>query len=210
MNVKLSHAVDFSAVVVEGSRIFPNSYKLKIDMVTLTENSEHQNIAIQRILIFIREILNGSIFCHVANPNATKLEKIAKGSRIILFPEEPFDQIVAMILFHKLHAIVEGNFEIESIKIGSNISPDLVYTVEDFEDFDYDEDNIEIPWWGRPDPTTTDNPKKLKKASSWSDINLEWEPKTDKQMLEFIIELEDNKDSPDVVILDGGEQEPDK
>jgi len=208
MNVKLSHSVGFSAVVVDGTRIFPNSYKLKIDFLTLTENSVHQNVAIQRILIFIKEVLNNSVFIHDKNPNIKKIASLAKESRVILFPEEPFDQIVALILFHKLHAISEGKFEIDKIKIGSDISPDLQYTVEDFENFDYDSEKIEVPWWMRPDPSTTDDPKRLKFASSWADINLEWEPKTDKELdVVFELEMDDNMDSPDVVVLDGGNDE---
>ena len=207
MNVKLSHDVDFSAVVVEGARIFPNSYKLKINMVTATENSIHQNVAIQRILIFIREIFNGSVLCHSKNPNASKLTKIVKDSRVILLPEEPHDQIIAMILFHKLHAIVEGNFEIDSLVIGSNISPDLTYTIDEFADFEYDNTKVEIPWWGRSDTSTTDIPKYLKYATTWADINLEWN-REEKFELEFIPDMEyDNTDKPDIVVLDGGIEE---
>src|ERR1035441_330722 len=118
MNIKLSHDVDFSAVIVDGDRIFPNFYKLKINLITLTENSSYQNVAIQRILIFLQEIFDGSILCNIKNINANKLIRIAKNSRVILLPEEPYDQIIAMILFHKLYAIVEGNFEIDSVIIG--------------------------------------------------------------------------------------------
>jgi hypothetical protein len=209
MNVKLSYNVGFSAVVVDGTRIFPNSYKLKIDMLTLTENSTHQNVAIQRILIFIKEVLNNSVFIHANNLNAKKIANLAKESRVIIFPEEPHDQIVALILFHKLHAIVEGRFEIDQIQISSNISPDLQYSIEDFENFEYDESKIEVPWWQRSDPSTTDDPKRLKFSSSWADINLEWEAKKEDDLdVEFVLELDnEDLDKPDVVVLDGGEDE---
>ncbi len=204
MNVKLSHDVSFSAVVVDGFQIFPNTYKLKIDMLTVTENAVHQNVAIQRILFFIKEILNGSVFIHAKNPNVKKISNLAKESRVILFPEEPFDQIIALILFHKLHAIVEGKFELDNIKIGSNVSPDLMYTVEDFENFEYDESKIESPWWQRPDPSTTDELKKIKKCNSWADLNLDWEENNSD--LQFVLELENNEVQPSIVVLDGGEQ----
>jgi hypothetical protein len=205
VNVKLSHDVSFSAVVVEGARIFPNSYKLKIDMLTLTENAVHQNVAIQRILAFIKDILNGSVFCHIKNPNASKIARLAKDSRVILFPEEPYDQIIGMILLNKLHAIVEETLEIDSIQISSNIAPDLTYTVDDFETFEFDNEKIELPWWDRFDPTTTDNSRKLKKAETWSDYNLGWEAKTNAEIeLDFILEMNDNDKQPDVVVLDGG------
>ena len=202
MNIKLSHDVDFSAVIVDGDRIFPNFYKLKINLITLTENSSYQNVAIQRILIFLQEIFDGSILCNIKNINANKLIRIAKNSRVILLPEEPYDQIIAMILFHKLYAIVEGNFEIDSVIIGSNISPNLMYTIEDFEPFEFDKTKIDIPWWERSDPTTTDNTKLLKFAPSWADINLEWN--NDQIGLDYLDETKDNNIEPKIVVLEGG------
>jgi hypothetical protein len=209
VNVKLSYEVGFSAVVLEGSRLFPNTYKLKIDMLTLTENPIHQNVAIQRILIFLKEVMNNSVLVHAKNANSNKIKNLAKESRIIFTPEEPFDQIIALLLFHKLHAIVEGKFEIDQIKINSNISPDLFYTIEDFENFDYDIAKIEVPWWMRPDPTTTDDSKRLKFSSSWADINLEWDSKSDKEIdVVFELDLDDNIYKSDVVVLDGGDEDP--
>jgi hypothetical protein len=204
-NVKLSHDVDFSAVIVDGSRIYPNNYQLKINMVTATDNSVHQNVAIQRILVFLTEVFDGSVFCYAENPLVAKLNNIAKESNIILFPEEPFDQIIGLVLFNKLSAIVEENLEIDSLIIGSEFAPDLRYTIEDFQEFPYDETKIEIPWWERSDLSTTDNRKRLKTLKSWDDINLAWDSqKNSKEDLEFILELEDNGSNPNVIVLEGG------
>ena len=203
MNVKISHDVSFSAVVVDGARIFPNSYKLKINMITMTDDNNHQNVAIQRILVFIQEIFNRSVLCHVNNPNVSKITKIAKDSRVILLPEEPYDQIIAMILFHKLHSIVEENFEIDTLIISSDISPNLQYTIEEFEYFEYEDKKIELPWWQRPDPSTTDNPKLFKKSARWSDMNLSWN-KNDQESIDLIFHPEYDNTEQDIVVLDGG------
>jgi hypothetical protein len=197
MNAKLSQEIDFSAIVLAGKKIFPNYFTLKINLITATDNASHQNIAMQRIMVFINEIFDGSVFCNIKNTNYLKFSKMVGDSRVILIPDEPYDQIIGMILFNKINAIVEGKFEIENITIGSDFAPGLIYIIEDFENFSFDEAKIEIPWWNRSDPSSSDIPKQLKLEPSWLDLNLDWE--------------EENSDSPyeiekhfDLVILDGG------
>ena len=68
MNFKLANDFSFSAVIIDGSNIFPNFYNIKINMETMTENNNYQNIAIQRILVFLQEMLDGCIFCSENNP----------------------------------------------------------------------------------------------------------------------------------------------
>ena len=205
MNVRISHDINFSAVVVDGTKFFPNSYTVRINMITLTDNSLHQNVAIKRLLVFLREIINNSMFCGTKNPISSKLVRLAKNSNVIAFPEEPYDQIVAMILFSKLQSIVEDKFEIESIIIGSNIAPDLKYTVEEFESFEYDQNKVDLPWWERADPGTSDRKKDIKNTPSWTELNLDFtentEPKSD---VEIVFEIDDNINRPDFVVLDGG------
>lgn len=206
MNVKLSYDVNFSVVVFDGNSFAPNSYSVKINIITATENSTHQNVAIQRILFFLKEIMHGSIFVNGGNTNLAKLMKLAKNNRIAVFPEDPYDQIVGLMLLHKLSAITEGKFEIDSLFIGSLKEPELKYIVEEYELFDHD-DNI-VPWWERPDLTMSENSKQNKMVGTWADLDLDWESNKDKQNnLEFILELEDNDIKPEVIIIQGGEPE---
>ena len=203
MNVKLSHDITFSAVVFDGTSFSPNTYSVKVNIITATENSVYQNVAIQRILFFLKETMHRSIFVNSKNTNLTKLMKLAKHNRIVMFPEDPYDQIVGMILLHKLTAITEGNFEIDSLFIGSLEEPDLKYIVEEYENFEHEENKT--PWWERPDLSTSDDQKQIKMVGTWNDLDLDWESKKDKQNeLEFILELEDNDNKPDVVIIQGG------
>lgn len=197
MGTKLTHNIGFSAVVVDGARVFPNTYNLKLNMLITTDNRSCQNIALQRILFFINEVFGGSIFINASNENANKFQKLAKDSHVIVFPDDPFDQIIGMILFNKLESIAESFIEMESIEIGSNISPNLFYTIDEFEGF---ESELEEPWWIRADLTTTDDPKIAKKIPSWEDINLGWE---ENEEVDVDILLED---ASDVIVLEGGEE----
>ena len=206
MNVKLSHDISFSAVVVDGNRIFrANLYTIKLNIITATENRTYQNVALRRILFFINEIFNGSILINIKNPNVTKLIKIAKDSQIIQLPDEPYDQIIGMILFDKLSVITEENLAIESIAIGSHIAKDLFYTVDDFEDFEYDSSIENPPWWMRSDTSVTNDTKILANIDTWSDLNLDWEEKDGKD-IEFMLALDNEDDTipePKVIVLDG-------
>lgn len=206
MNVRLSHNVNFSAVMVDGLKIFPNNYNMKLNLITITDNHNYQNIALQRILFFIHEIFDSSVFISEKNAITTKLIKLAKDSQIIQFPEDPFDQIVGMILFDKLDAIVEERLEIESIVIGSDLTQDLFYTIDEYQEFEYDTTKIDIPWWDRSDLSTINNLKIISKLDKWKDINLDWD-QDDLKDVEFILDLEDNSNvsiDSNIIVLDGG------
>jgi hypothetical protein len=205
MNVKLSHDIGFSTVVIEGSKISPNSFYLKINMVTVSDNNILQNIAIQRILFFLNEVIHGSVLCKITNPIANKFIKLAKDSNVILLPEEPFDQVIGMILYSKLNSIVEGNLEIDLLTIGSEFAPDLTYSIEDFEEFAFDNSKVKFPWWERPDLTTSDTPRLMKKTPEWSTFGLGWDTKiTTESGVEFVFEPEYDNNQPAVIVLDGG------
>jgi len=207
-NIKLSHDIGFSAVVIEGNKIYPNSFYLKINMVTISDNSVFQNVAIQRILFFLNEVINGSVLCKVTNPIANRFIRMAKDSNVILLPEEPFDQVIGMILYSKLNSIIEGNLEIDTLTIGSEFAPDLTYTIEDFEDFSFDDSKVEFPWWERSDLTTSNTLKAMKKTPDWSTFGLGWDAKISSQSgVDFIFEPEYNQEQPEVVVLEGGANE---
>lgn len=203
MNIKLSYNIRFSAVVVDGLQIFPNTYTVKLNMLTGTENRTHQNVALHRVAFFVNEIFNQSLLISINNPIVTKLSKLIKDSQIIKLPDDPYDQIIGMILFDKLSAIAEEKLLFESILIGSHITPELFYTVDDFEIFELE--NVEKPWWERSDLTVTDDPKLLTDTNTWKDLNLDWDANNDDdKKIEFMLELEDGTIPPDVVVLDGG------
>ena len=201
MNFKLANDFSFSAVIIDGSNIFPNFYNIKINMETMTENNNYQNIAIQRILVFLQEMLDGCIFCSENNPIATKFIRLAKESRVILFPEEPYDQVIGMILFHKLNAITEDMLQVESVIISSELGENLTYTIDEFAEFEFMSAKVEIPWWDRSDLSVSNNIKQIKLTESWKDINLDWGAHN---MLDVSVGLVDNSKQPEVIILDGG------
>jgi len=191
MNVRLKHEVTFSSVVFDGPVIFPNNFHVEINLITETENTTRQNIAIQRVLFFICDILEGCILIDKDNPNLNKLKKISGGTMIVELPGEPRDQLIGILLYHKLCAITEDNFEIDTLIIGSDRFNNLSYTIDDFGEFGIDG----TPWWDREDLTICERKSHPLNKLNWADIDLDWDS-GDK--------VQNNEGNNKVEILEGG------
>ena len=80
-------------------------------MLVETEDIAEQNIALERLLHFVINVLNNSIFI---NENKTKEIKKYKeaGIRVCELPDDPFDQIISMALLQKFNSIAEGRIKV--------------------------------------------------------------------------------------------------
>ena len=210
MNVKLSYDIDFSAVVLEKDRVFPNFYTVQINLLTQTENSQHQNIAFRRIQFFFREIFDNGILLNESNPKFQEILALWGPNRLVTLPEEPYEQILGFILYHKLSAITEGNFAIDSIVIGSKSTDNLMYTIDSFENFDLftESESKEIKWWDKADLSTADIPQ-LSGALTWTDVDLDWDTDLDEDENDNEVDFIPEPDivvrpakPPSVVVLD--------
>jgi len=189
MNARLKQEVNFSSIIFDGPAVFPNKFHVEFNLITETDSTPHQNIAMQRILFFIYNILDDCIMININHPNLNKLKKISNGTFVVELPGEPRDQLIGILLYHKLYAITDDKFEIENLIIGSERFDKLSYTIEDFGDF-----GIEgVPWWDREDLTICERKNHELVKLTWKDIDLEWDSE----------EKTDNKKN-NIEILDGG------
>ena len=210
MNVKLSYELDFPVIIVDDSKLLANSYNLKMNLITATENNYHQNIAFQRILFFIREIFENSILIHSENPNLIDILKLFENNHYCILPEEPYDQAIGYLLFHKLSAITEGKLEIENIIISSDLSDGVMYTIDDFNIFESTEDknSSKLLWWDRSDITTADG-EGIPANISWEDIDLSWDSPLETDVpddVELVFTPEKKSTTPSIIVLDGGKE----
>lgn len=149
-----------------------------------TESIREQNVAMERIKYFLNECLENGIF--VQDTEHKVIEKYAScGFKVCTVPEEPYDQIITLMLLTKLNSITEGRLVITDITLGSRISDQVKFTCD-----------IENPrgpfeehgWWldnstSISDPIKTSVKKdkivKLFKTSSvdWAEFNLVWKEK---------------------------------
>jgi hypothetical protein len=206
MNVKLSYDMDFSAIIIDDTRMVPTTFNVSINVITATENGAHQNIAFQRILFFINEILRNSVIINAKNPIILDVFKMFPRNHFCVIPDDPYEQLIGFILFHKLSAITEEKLEIDRIIISSNTSNDIMYTIDDFNDFE-SEDTDKIDWWNRSDITCSEDDK-LTAAIAWDDIDLNWDYNPEDDEVEFQQEptFSQLKKNPSIVVLDGGKK----
>lgn len=174
MNVRLNYSIDFTTINVFADKIVPNIYHCDVSLLTNTEESYAQNIAFERLKYFIWEIFEGSVLIKYDNPNVEAFTGLIP-EKIIEMPENPFDQIVGMVLFCKLNSIFEEMLLIEELKISSRVGGEIVYNIDLDDNFTtfaaHDSDSA--PWWLKPNLLTTS--VETEEDASWEDLSLSWD-----------------------------------
>jgi hypothetical protein len=179
MTTKIQREFDFYAASHIGTFVI-NHFKCGLFMEVDTDSPHEQNVAMDRLKIFIYELLNNSVFVNRLNKSAIANYTKA-GLKVCTTPEEPHDQIIAVALLLKLNAIVEGRMVIPEVVLSSSTG-DGVSFIQEIDDpqgpFDAK------GWWNRPDISMTDGkPQSDKVVSifdrtpSWDELGLSWKEK---------------------------------
>ena len=185
MNVRLQYTMDFTAGVHYGGQLIMNGYRLTTYMITNVVEAELTNTAFERMKYFVNEELDSTVFINSNEQEACRLYTAA-GIKITTLPQEPVDQIVGLMLFHKLNAIMENRISVIETELSSQIGDHMIYLHSENENTQ----NVDIPkWWTTPDLThyelefqDGDHVFSLIPGnySVWNDLNLAWpdqEPK---------------------------------
>jgi hypothetical protein len=181
MTTRILREFAFQAGVYFEDAFSMNMYNLSVCMDVETDSIREQNIAMERIKYFLAESLESSIF---VNQDEKKLiEKYTScGFKVCTLPNDPYDQIVTIMLLVKLNAITEGRLIVTDITLGSQMSDEV--------NFMYDLDSSlgpfeELGWWVDPNPIISDLDKSTNKkdkivklfnpnTSAWGEIDLLW------------------------------------
>ena len=177
MNVRLEHQFQFTAGTYLDSHLHMNNYYVKTEMITLSVDGIEQNIALDRIRHMLFKHFQDCVFVQSTQVDAIDKLQSADINTVIL-PETPVDQIVGMMLYCKLNAIMQERMVITQLKISSDLGQNLWYLQCEEEDVGPFE---ELSWWHTPDPNTFEkntnysNIIRLQKNNSWHDYHLEWD-----------------------------------
>jgi hypothetical protein len=175
---------DFSfqaGVHFEGNFIM-NVYNLTLLMEVETLSIVEQNIAMDRIIYFLEDTLANSVFVESTEKKA--IEKYTQADiKVCTVPEEPYDQIITILLILKLNAIVEGRLNITDIYLESELSDSVRFSY-DIETARHNPFNSK-GWWLDSSTSIADVEKNTKKEkivrlvkhSDWANVGLEWEKK---------------------------------
>lgn len=182
MTARIQRDFQFVAGVHIGNELFLNTYDIELNFVVESENIIEQNIALDRVKYLFIEKLDNAIFVHQSATDVTE-KYVDAGMKVVLLPEEPYDQIIGIMIMAKVNAITENRLVVTDIVISSRMSDGVSYMHSDEESVG---PFIHKGWWDDSSPNThtrilKGKVKKVvklpKTVSSWEDIALGWSPR---------------------------------
>jgi len=181
MNVRLQCDLDFLAGVYYEDQLQMNRYTVSLNLLTKSKDSASTNVALDRAKAFVHGALESTVFINQANmPRAEMMQLM--GINVTTLPEEPVDQVIGMMLYYKLNAIMEDRMTVTGLDIASSLGDNVWYQ--------HDEEDVSGPfagdgWWYRPsmqhesverDPEPGNIVKVM--STGWYELNLEWPENT--------------------------------
>jgi len=174
MNVRIAQLLSFSAGTWYDDHLEMNQFNIKLWMITQSSNPEEQNIAFRRAKHFIYSQLDSTIFVDSNDPKSAEFAQL--GLNVTTMPDEPADQLIGIMLFHKLNAIMEGRIDLIEVEISAGDA--VIYLHSENET---SEGLLRPDWWSAADLTHNDvalpdSEKVLSIATStaWRDLDLAW------------------------------------
>lgn len=182
MTTKIEKDFVFQAAIYFEKTFLLNIYDLKLSMLVETELIREQNIAMERMHFILEDCLENCIFV-----NDTEKEKICDfqkaGIKVCTIPEEPYDQILSLLILLKLNSIMEGKLYITDLVLSSKLSSGVRFNAvaEVAENF-----FSGSHWWNKNtteinDLVNEDKKQKIVKLfneENWDSVGLAWKEKT--------------------------------
>jgi hypothetical protein len=175
MNVRIAQLLCFNAGAWYDDALEMNQYTIKLWMITQSIDPVEQNIAFRRVKHFIHDELESTIF--IDSTEETKCAELARaGLNITTLPGEPVDQLIGIMLFHKLNAIMEGRIALVEVEISAGDA--VVYLHSENET---SEKLVQPDWWSNPDITHSnfalegsEKILSIPQSTAWRDVELAW------------------------------------
>jgi hypothetical protein len=178
MNVKIGYTLQFTAGIWWDGQLIMNNYNVTFKMLTVSTDHENQNVALDRLRYMADQCFTDTVF--VYRDHEEQIERLrAAGISVTVLPEEPVDQIIGMMLFAKMNAIMEDQIRVKTVLISSKVGDDVIYEHNDTEDVTpFDAEG----WWLDPEPIH-DVPENNIESESvfvmpvgklWRELGLEW------------------------------------
>jgi hypothetical protein len=157
-----------------------NLYECDLSMIVHTDDNREQRIALDRVFHFVNNHLNNSII--IASSEKDAIEKYeAAGHNLCIIPEEPYDQLLGLILLNKFNSIMEGRLQITDMTFGSKLTDYIKFEINH-------EDAEELysgnAWYNNSNVAIKDVPKKkrdkvvkLFEPDEWEKHELTWKEK---------------------------------
>jgi hypothetical protein len=177
MNVRLKYDLHFTAGFYSGKQLRMSNYSLRLWLATNTQHASEQNIAFERMKYFVYHQIDNTIFIDESDHDQC-VKFVEAGLDITTMPGEPVDQLIGIMLFYKLNAIMENRLIVLETELSSNYGENMVYLhCEEEETL-----NIATPaWWRTADPIHSDvdmfkseKVVAMQSGPAWRDLDLAW------------------------------------
>jgi len=181
MNVNLSRTWTIAAMLVSERYDHPqiNPYTITVTMTTQAEDQTEINVAFERIKFWFLDVMSDAVL--IAQDHPMLDQWIKTGIRCLVFPEDPVDQLVGIMTYCKLDAMVEDRIQINHVSISSILDDHVTYH--------HDHDDVLGPfvsqgWWNDLRPIWTNQKKQRQSGSkiisldrqpAWKDHDLAWD-----------------------------------
>ena len=177
MNVRLKYDLPFTAGIHHNGSFYMNNYTLRVLMATVSEDPDDQTTAFERLKYFICTCMESTVFIDVDETEQCD-RYVQAGLRITTMPGEPVDQLIGIMLYHKLNAVMENRMIVFETELSSAMGEYMVYLHSEEENtVGY----IQPEWWTTADLihsnhalANSDNVVSIPQATDWRDLDLAW------------------------------------
>ena len=198
MNVRIAQLLSFNAGAWFEGGLEMNEYTVKLWMITQSIDPAEQNIAFLRMKHFVYTQLDSTIF--VDSTDTDKCIELANaGLNITTMPGSVADQLIGIMLFHKLNAIMEGRIDIVEVEIsagdtvvylhGENETSEKLIIPDWWTSVDLTHNNLELPDSGKV--------LSIPQNTAWRDVGLAWPDQSAENETGNIVVFADFKQSDD-------------
>jgi hypothetical protein len=178
MNVRLKYDLPFTAGIYHHGNFCMNNYTLRVFMATVSESPEDQATAFERLKYFVQACMESTIFINVDEEEQCN-QYVQAGLDITTMPGEPVDQLIGIMLYHKLNAVMESRMIVYETELSSAVGEYMTYLHSEEE---HSVGYLQPEWWTSADlthsefaPTKSDNVVTISQATLWRDLELDWE-----------------------------------
>ena len=177
MNVRLEKNFSFLASTYLDNSVLSNKYMLQIEFMTNTFDHLEQNTALDRLRHMLYNKFSNRLFIDQEQKNiADQFSQL--NFKTVTIPGAPVDQLIGIMLFVKLNAVMEGRLIITQIKLASELGDELFYLQDSEEEYGPFE---ESGWWHdttdsvETHETSIGNVVTLVKTQDWESFGLAWD-----------------------------------
>lgn len=169
--------MDFMAGIWYNNQLQMNHYSLSMSLLTQSTNAADTNVAMDRLKYFVLAHMQNTVFIDQQHLEIAELFKTL-GVNVTTLPGEPVDQLVGIMLYCKLNAVMENRMIITALDINSVLGDSVWYRHDD-------EDALgpfaQDGWWNRASiqhdivdlEPVSDKVVKVT-TQGWHDVGLEW------------------------------------